>query len=112
MKYNIKKEQDEELRHIKGLMNQSFNQFLLLTNIIIDSSLLGSLLDLFISRILFLHGFKFRVYHAIDELFGKEVVDTSNNRAIGEEPVTIRHMEESIELVHLWFRLGRVLPLL
>ena len=29
MKYNIKKESDEELRYIKGLMNQSFNQFLI-----------------------------------------------------------------------------------
>jgi GAF domain-containing protein len=29
MKYNIKKECDEELRHIKGLMNQSFNTFLI-----------------------------------------------------------------------------------
>lgn len=28
MKYNIKKETDEELRHVKGLINQSFNQFL------------------------------------------------------------------------------------
>ena len=28
MKYNIKKEADEELRHVKGLMNQSFTQFL------------------------------------------------------------------------------------
>lgn len=29
MKYNIKKESDEELRYIKGLMNQSFNSFLI-----------------------------------------------------------------------------------
>jgi|TARA_B110000305_G_C19399194_1_gene619176 GAF domain-containing protein len=29
MKYNIKKESDEELRYIKGLMNQSLNQFLI-----------------------------------------------------------------------------------
>lgn len=29
MKYNIKKESDEELKHIKGLMNQSLNQFLI-----------------------------------------------------------------------------------
>jgi hypothetical protein len=28
MKYNIKKESDEELRYIKGLMNQSLNSFL------------------------------------------------------------------------------------
>ena len=29
MKYNIKKESDEELRHVKGLMNQSLNSFLI-----------------------------------------------------------------------------------
>ena len=29
MKYNIKKESDEELRYIKGLMNQSLNSFLI-----------------------------------------------------------------------------------
>jgi len=29
MKYNIKKESDEELRYVKGLMNQSFNTFLI-----------------------------------------------------------------------------------
>ena len=29
MKYNIKKECDEELKYIKGLMNQSFNTFLI-----------------------------------------------------------------------------------
>ena len=29
MKYNIKKESDEELKYIKGLMNQSLNQFLI-----------------------------------------------------------------------------------
>jgi len=29
MKYNIKKESDEELKYIKGLMNQSFNSFLI-----------------------------------------------------------------------------------
>jgi GAF domain-containing protein len=29
MKYNIKKEIDEELRHVKGLMNQSLNGFLI-----------------------------------------------------------------------------------
>lgn len=29
MKHNIKKENDEELKYVKGLMNQSFNSFLI-----------------------------------------------------------------------------------
>lgn len=29
MKYNIKKEFDDELKHIKGLMNESYNSFLI-----------------------------------------------------------------------------------
>lgn len=29
MQYNIKKESDEELRHVKGLMNHSYNSFLI-----------------------------------------------------------------------------------
>ena len=29
MKYNIKKESDEELKYIKGLMNQNLNSFLI-----------------------------------------------------------------------------------
>ena len=29
MKFNIKKEFDDELKHVKGLMNESYNSFLL-----------------------------------------------------------------------------------
>ena len=29
MKFNIKKEFDEELKHVKGLMNESYNTFLI-----------------------------------------------------------------------------------
>jgi hypothetical protein len=29
MKFNIKKEFDEELKHVKGLMNESYNSFLI-----------------------------------------------------------------------------------
>jgi hypothetical protein len=29
MKFNIKKEFDEELKHVKGLMNETYNSFLI-----------------------------------------------------------------------------------
>jgi predicted transport protein len=29
MKYNIKKESEDELKYVKGLMNQSYNSFLI-----------------------------------------------------------------------------------
>jgi len=98
MKYNIKKESDEELRYIKGLMNQSLNSFLI-PMISEINQLCVSILKA--ERVLF-----FMYNKDIDHLYS---ISSKTNQVIGQFGIDSIRMKSNLGLSGQAFTHGKIM---
>ena len=98
MKYNIKKESDEELRYIKGLMNQSLNQFLIPMISEINQLCVNVLKS---ERVIF-----FMYNKDIDHLYS---ISSKSNQVVGQFGIDSIRMKSSLGLSGSAFTHGRIM---
>ena len=98
MKYNIKKESDEELKHFKGLMNQSFNQFLIPMISEINQLCISVLKS---EKVLF-----FMYNKDIDHLYS---VSSKSNQLIGQFGIDSIRMRSNLGLSGSAFTNGKIM---
>ena len=98
MKYNIKKESDEELRYVKGLMNQSLNTFLIPMIAEINQLCVSVLKS---ERVIF-----FMYNKDIDHLYS---ISSKANQVIGQFGIDSIRMRSNLGLSGSAFTHGRIM---
>lgn len=98
MKYNIKKESDEELRYVKGLMNQSLNTFLIPMIAEINQLCVSVLKS---ERVVF-----FMYNKDIDHLYS---ISSKSNQVVGQFGIDSIRMRSNLGLSGSAFTQGRIM---